>query len=154
MSVISLSILPASAAYTDNIDNDFKYFIVFTNGDYILSTEPLTTYNASGYCYFRSSGSYKLYRNDVLLQSGYGGSSNFYNVSSSSDIQSSNYDIYFNDELFFQQPTLLSLLLNPVPEVVGEKITTDLATLTICGVGCLALLIGLSLFPKVLYKFL
>lgn len=153
MSVISLSILPVSAAYSDNLDNDFKYFIVFTNGDYILSTEPLTTYKGNAYCYFHSPGSYKLYRNDDLFLSGNGNNSNFYNVSSSSEIQSSNYDIYFNDELFFQQPTLLSQLLSLVPGA-GEKITGDLGILTTCGIGCLALLIGLSLLPKVLYKFL
>lgn len=153
MSVISLSILPASAVYSDNLDNDFKYFIVFTNGDYILSTEPLTTYKGSGYCYFYSSGSYKLYRNDVLFLSGTGNNSNFYNVSSSSEIQSSNYDIYFNDELFFQQPTLLCQLLSLLPGV-WEMITADLGTLTVCGVACLALLIGLALLPKVFHKFL
>lgn len=153
MSVITLSILPVSAAYTDNIDNDFKYFIVFTNGDYILSTEPLTTYNGSGYCYFRSSGSYKLYRNDEFLSSGNGNNTNFYNVSSSSQIQSSNYDIYFNDELFFHPPTLLNQLLNLVPQGVGEKVTADMATLTVFGIGLIALLAGLYLVPKVLHKF-
>lgn len=153
MSVIILSILPASAAYSDNLDSDFKYFIVFTNGDYIISTEPLTTYNGSGYCYFNSPGSLKLYRNDEVIISG-SGKSNFYNVSSPSEIQSSNYDIYFNGELFFRPPTLLNRLLNLVPQGVGEKITGDLGILTTCGIGFLALLIGLSLFPKVLYKFL
>lgn len=69
---------------------------------------------------------------------------------------SSNYDVMYEgtNKIFFQQPTLLSQLLSLVPQVVGEKITTDLATLTICGVACLALLIGLALLPKALYKFL
>lgn len=68
---------------------------------------------------------------------------------------SSNYDVKYegSGEVFFQQPTLLSQLLSLVPGA-GEKITGDLGILTTCGIGCLALLIGLSLLPKVLYKFL
>lgn len=68
---------------------------------------------------------------------------------------SSNYDVKYEgqDKVFFQQPTLLSQLLSLVPGA-GEKITGDLGILTTCGIGCLALLIGLSLLPKVLYKFL
>lgn len=67
----------------------------------------------------------------------------------------SSYDIKNTDgTIFFDNPTLLKRLLNPVQEQVGEKVVADLGTLTVCGIGCLALLIGLSLFPKVLYKFL
>mgnify|MGYP004462299571 CR=1 FL=1 len=68
---------------------------------------------------------------------------------------SSNSDLLFHDgTVFFQRPTpLLDRLLSLVPGV-GEKITGDLGILTTCGIGCLALLIGLSLLPKVLYKFL
>lgn len=68
---------------------------------------------------------------------------------------SSNYDVKYEgkDDVFFQQPTLLQQLLSLVPGA-GEKITGDLGILTTCGIGCLALLIGLSLLPKVLYKFL
>lgn len=67
----------------------------------------------------------------------------------------SNYDLKTTKgEVFFDNPTLLKRLLNPVQEQVGEKVTGDLGTLTVCGVACLALLIGLSLLPKVLYKFL
>lgn len=68
---------------------------------------------------------------------------------------SSNYDVKYegSGEVFFQQPTLLQQLLSLVPGA-GEKITGDLGILTTCGIGCLALLIGLSLLPKVLYKFL
>lgn len=69
---------------------------------------------------------------------------------------SSNYDVKYEgqDKVFFQQPTLLSQLLSLVPQGVGAKMAEDSLTLTICGIGCLALLIGLSLLPKVLYKFL
>lgn len=67
----------------------------------------------------------------------------------------SNYDLKtVKGEVFFDNPTLLKQLLNLVPQGVGNKITGDLVILTTCGIGCLALLIGLSLLPKVLYKFL
>lgn len=68
---------------------------------------------------------------------------------------SSNYDVKYEgqDKVFFQQPTLLQQLLSLVPGA-GEKVVADLGILTTCGIGCLALLIGLSLLPKVLYKFL
>lgn len=68
---------------------------------------------------------------------------------------SSNYDVKYEgkDDVFFQQPTLLSQLLSLVPGV-GEKITADLGILTTCGIGCLASLVGCVLVPKVLYKFL
>lgn len=78
-------------------------------------------------------------------------------ISSTNDIVYSTVDLVNSKDnsVFFQRPlTLLERLLNQVPTGVGEKIITDLATLTICGVACLALLIGLALLPKVLYKFL
>lgn len=67
---------------------------------------------------------------------------------------SSNYDVKYEgqDKVFFQQPTLLSQLLSLVPGV-GEKVVADLGTLMVCGIGCLALLVGCSLVPKVLHKF-
>ena len=66
---------------------------------------------------------------------------------------SSNYDVKYEgqDKVFFQQPTLLSQLLSLVPGV-GEKVVADLGTLMVCGIGCLASLVGCSLVPKVLYK--
>ena len=69
---------------------------------------------------------------------------------------SSNYDVKYEgkDDVFFQQPTLLSKLLSLTPSQVGEKVVGDLGTLTVCGIGCLALLVGCSLVPKVLYRFL
>lgn len=67
---------------------------------------------------------------------------------------SSNYDVKYEgkDKVFFQQPTLLSQLLSLVPGA-GEKVVADLGTLTVCGIGCLASLVGCSLVPKVLHKF-
>lgn len=67
----------------------------------------------------------------------------------------SNYDLKTTKgEVFFDNPSLLKQLLKPVQAQLGEKVVADLGTLTVCGIGCLALLIGLSLLPKVLYKFL
>lgn len=77
-------------------------------------------------------------------------------ISSTNDIVYSSVDLVDSKDnsIFFDNPTLLKQLLNLVPQGVGNKITADLGTLTVCGIGCLALLIGLSLLPKVLYKFL
>lgn len=81
-----------------------------------------------------------------------------YHLSSSfSDVIYSTVDIINSADgsVFFHRPlTLLERLLNLVQPNLGEKITGDLVILTTCGIGCLALLIGLSLLPKVLYKFL
>lgn len=69
---------------------------------------------------------------------------------------SSNYDVKYEgkDEVFFQQPTLLSKLLSLTPSLVGEKVVGDMGTLTVCGIGCLALLISLPVLLKTLHKFL
>lgn len=77
-------------------------------------------------------------------------------ISSTNDIVYSSVDLVDSKDnsIFFDNPTLLKQLLNLVPQGVGNKITADSLILTICGIGCLALLIGLSLLPKVLYKFL
>lgn len=78
-------------------------------------------------------------------------------ISSTNDIVYSTVDLVNSKDnsVFFQRPlTLLERLLNLVQPNLGEKITGDLGILTTCGIGCLALLIGLSLLPKVLYKFL
>lgn len=69
---------------------------------------------------------------------------------------SSNYDVKYenSDKVFFQQPTLLSKLLSLTPSLVGEKVVGDMGTLTVCGIGCLALLISLPVLLKTLHKFL
>lgn len=69
---------------------------------------------------------------------------------------SSNYDVKYEgkDEVFFQQPTLLSKLLSLTPSLVGEKVVGDMGILTVCGIGCLALLISLPVLLKTLHKFL
>lgn len=163
MSVITLSILPALAVTVpdyDINDDNYNYYIIFKydNGveAVILSTDKLFVTDESDYIALRNkNGNVKTINfttniSTLMTSAGIVGSI------SSEAIYSSNYDIYYADtnEVFFQSAPLLNKLLEQVPQGVGEKITTDLATLTICGVGCLALLICLALLPKVLYKFL
>lgn len=77
-------------------------------------------------------------------------------ISTTNDIVYSTVDLVNSKDnsVFFQKPlTLLERLLNPVQSLVGEKVVSDLAILTVCGIGCLALLVGCSLVPKVLHKF-
>lgn len=86
-----------------------------------------------------------------------GSNETFLTGASSSAISYSTVDLINSSDgsIFFHRPlTLLERLLNPVQSQVGEKVVADLGILTTCGIGCLALLIGLSLLPKVLYKFL
>lgn len=78
-------------------------------------------------------------------------------ISSTNDIVFSSVDLVNSKDnsVFFQRPlTLLERLLNPVKEQVGERVAADSLTLTICGISLLALLVGCSLVPKVLYRFL
>lgn len=78
-------------------------------------------------------------------------------ISSTNDIVFSSVDLVNSKDnsVFFQRPlTLLERLLNPVQEQVGERVAADSLTLTICGISLLALLVGCSLVPKVLYRFL
>lgn len=67
----------------------------------------------------------------------------------------SNSDLLYSDgTVFFQRPTpLLNRLLNQVPQGVGTKVITDMATLTVFGICLIALLVGCILVPKVLHKF-
>lgn len=178
MSVITLSIFPVSAAnddltveeviskYSINYDKAvYPYVVLIRNTDsnsenYFLhiSSAPNSVYVKNGFLYCDNGILYNCFLSN---NSPY---FNSFNCSSSTSIQnlsnsyilSSDYDIFYDlsNEVFFQKTTLLNHLLNLVPQGVGEKITTDLATLTICGVACLALLIGLALLPKVFYKFL
>lgn len=134
----------------------FVDFCVSKN-QYLVSNNSIVI-PASDYELYRfevSDDSEIIFREKVACYSDY-----FSQLKNSNDISNgcllvSNYDLKTTKgDVFFDNPTLLKQLLNLVPQGVGNKITADLGTLTICGIGCLALLIGLSLFPKVLYKFL
>ena len=163
MSVLVVSILPCSAVTVPNYDisdDEYNYYIIFKTEDgfesVFLSTDELVvSVDSKIYRLKSTNGSAKLINisnNTAALFSTPGILGSF----SPKDMIATNYDVKYenSDEVFFQQSPLLCRLLNPVQEQVGEKVVADSLTLTIFGVGCLALLIGLSLFPKVLYKFL
>lgn len=163
ISVLIVSILPCSAVTVPNYnisDDEYNYYIIFKTEDgfesVFLSTDELVvSFDSKIYCLKSTNGSAKLINisnNTAALFSTPGILCSF----SPKDMLATNYDVKYenSDEVFFQQSPLLCKLLNPVQEQVGEKVVADSLTLTICGIGCLALLIGLSLFPKVLYKFL
>ena len=163
ISVLVASILPCSAVTVPNYeitDDEYNYYIIFKTEDgfesVFLSTDELVvSVDSKIYRLKSTNGSAKLINisnNTAALFSTPGILGSF----SPKDMIATNYDVKYenSDEVFFQQSPLLCRLLNPVQELVGEKITADLGTLTVCGVACLALLIGLSLLPKVLYKFL
>lgn len=163
MSVLVASILPCSAVTVPNYDisdDDYNYYIIFKTEDgfesVFLSTDELVvSVDSNIYCLKSTNGSAKqinISNDTAALFSTPGILGSF----SPKDMIATNYDVKYenSDEVFFQQSPLLCRLLNPVQEQVGEKVVADSLTLTICGIGCLALLIGLSLFPKVLYKFL
>lgn len=175
ISVLVASIVPAFAA-DDNLTYDqvvskwgikydtskYPYYVLIRNTDkisykLIISQRQNAVYVTNGFAFagsgityscFVSNGSYicKTHNNSASTSLG---------DLSELTFLSSNYDVKYEgkDDVFFQQPTLLQQLLSLVPGA-GEKITGDLGILTTCGIGCLALLIGLSLLPKVLYKFL
>lgn len=178
MSVIVLSIFPASAAnddltveeliskYSINYDkSEFPYAVLIRRSDvtsesyYLhISSTPNSVYIKNSFVFCDNGTLFDCFlSSDSPYYNSFNCSSNTsINSVSNSSIISSDYDILFDGsgEVFFQKTTLLKQLLNLVPQGVGEKITTDLVTLTICGIACLALLIGLSLLSKVLYKFL
>lgn len=163
ISVLIVSILPCSAVSVPNYDitdDAYNYYIIFKTEDgfesVFLSTDELVvSVDSKIYSLKSTNGSAKLINisnNTAALFSTPGILVSF----SPKDMFATNYDVKYenSDEVFFQQSTLLCKLLKQVPQGVGEKVVADLGTLTVCGIGCLALLIGLSLLPKVLYKFL
>lgn len=163
ISVLVASILPCSAVSVPNYDitdDEYNYYTIFKTEDgfesVFLSTDELVvSVDSKIYRLKSTNGSAKLINisnNTAALFSTPGILVSF----SPKDMFSTNYDVKYenSDEVFFQQSPLLCRLLNPVQEQVGEKVVADLGTLMVCGVACLALLIGLSLLPKVLYKFL
>ncbi len=143
----------------------YKYFVVKAN--YVSARDSYSIsvfFTDDNVLYYRSGGieghcsyllSYVFSETDNCYYFSDSSEMNFMNMDSTDDLLLSNVDFIYDNKVFFQRPlTLLERLLNPVQSQMGEKITADLGTLTVCGIGCLALLIGLSLFPKVLYKFL
>lgn len=157
MSVVILSIIPAFASVSDNTDNIYKYYLVLSDNRYIVSADPLYVEHRGDYYYFSSSSAYKFFTSDdELFAFSETAKSYIFSVSDNSYLKRSNYDVKFfnSDDVFFYPPTILEQLLNLVPQGVGAKMAEDSLTLTICGISLLALLVGCSLVPKVLYRFL
>lgn len=162
LTVFILSILPCSAVSVpdyDINDDNYNYYIIlkYDNGGetLILSTNKLVVTNNSGnIVLFNKNGNVKidyLTNHTATLYTSPGNICSIY----LENIYSTNYDIYYADsnEVFFLSAPLLNKLLEQVPQGVGEKLTTDMATLTVFGIGLIALLVGLYLVPKVLHKF-
>lgn len=162
MCVLVASILSCSAVTVPNYDitdDNYNYYIILKYDDgfesvYLSFDKLVVSQESNHYCLYNKNGNVKLFKitnhtASLFSTPGIIGSISVYNI------VSSNYDIKYadSDEVFFQGTPLLTQLLNPLPQLT-QTITGDMGTLTVCGVACLALLIGLSLLPKVLYKFL
>lgn len=118
----------SSLRFSSRNNNSGIYFLCYVSSDLLQSFVPSN--------------------DDRLLFFG-DNSTDFVMLSSNSDL------LYSDDSVFFQRPIpLLNRLLNQVPQGVGTKVTADMATLTVFGIGLIALLVGCSLVPKVLYRFL
>lgn len=181
ISVVALSILPASAASCKitleelksiyDIDYDtskYPYYVLYSAPSsrdseyYLVCSSSKSAFELTDNSIYIRSNSYwfDCFKIDdkCICNSNSIGSGPFcyYGAVSGVVIYDSNYDIYnlSTNEVFFHQPTLLQSLLNLVPGQLGSRVVSDLTTLTVCGIGCLALLICLALLPKVLYKFL
>lgn len=176
ISVLVASIVPAFAA-DDNLTYDqvvskwgikydtskYPYYVLIRNNDkisykLIISQRQNAVYVTNGFAFAGSGITYSCFvSNDSYI-------CNTFNNSASTSLGrlseltflSSNYDVKYDrkDDVFFQQPTLLSKLLSLTPSQVGEKVVGDMAILTVCGIGCLALLISLPVLLKTLHKFL
>lgn len=161
--VLVASILPCSAVSVPNYDitdDNYNYYIILKSDNGVesvyLSFDKLVVSQKSNY--------YGLYNKN--------GNVKFINITNNTAclfttpgllgsisvdyIVSSNYDIKYadSDEVFFQGTPLLTQLLNPIQGQVGEKVVGDMAILTVCGIGCLALLISWPVLLKTLHKFL
>lgn len=141
----------------------YPYYVLIRDTDkisykLIISQRQNAVYVTNGFAFAGSGITYSCFvSNDSYI-------CNTHNNSSSTSLGrlseltflSSNYDVKYDrkDEVFFQQPTLLSQLLSLTPSQVGEKVVGVMAILTVCGVACLALLISLPVLLKTLHKFL
>lgn len=175
ISVLVASIVPAFAA-DDNLTYDqvvskwgikydtskYPYYVLIRNTDkisykLIISQRQNAVYVTNGFAFAGSGITYSCFvsNGSYICNTHNNSASTSLGDLSELTFLSSNYDVKYEgkDDVFFQQPTLLQQLLSLVPGA-GEKITGDLGILTTFGIGCLALLIRLSLLPKVLYKFL
>lgn len=176
ISVLVASIVPAFAA-DDNLTYDqvvskwgikydtskYPYYVLIRKSnevDYklVISQNKNAVDVKNGLAFADSGITYRCFvSNDSYICNTHNNSSDsFLGHLSELTFLSSNYDVKYEgqDKVFFQQPTLLSKLLSLTPSLVGEKVVGDMGTLTVCGIGCLALLISLPVLLKTLHKFL
>ena len=139
----------------------YPYYVLIRNTDkisykLIISQRQNTVYVTNGFAFAGSGITYScfVFNDSYIFNTLNNSASTSLGRLSELTFLSSNYDVKYEgkDDVFFQQPTLLSQLLSLVPGV-GEKVVADLGTLTICGISLIALLVGCSLVPKVLHKF-
>lgn len=160
--LILFATVPASAVTVPDCDyvpeNNYDYYLRFDDGFVFCSTHQLTVSFISQHNrYFLrcTAGSWSYY---TASGSSYGGgtASNLKSITSKDEILDSNYDVICSDDntTFFHQPTLLRRLLSQVAPTLEPTTTQTVLTLVLCGVGLMALLVGLHLLPKVLVKFL
>lgn len=163
--VLVASILPCSAVSVPNYnitDDEYTHYTVvsYNSGTefVFLSVGDLAVVQTSNMIYVNNPHGYWVKK--IQLPENYSAEVNDGTLCSWSpgqaQIVSANYDVKFQgtDKVFFQQPTLLSKLLSLTPSLVGEKVVGDMGILTVCGIGCLALLISLPVLLKTLHKFL
>lgn len=169
MSVLFASILHCSAVTVPNYnisDDDYNYYTIlkFESGQeyvYLSHDELVVFHEGDSYSLNTYENSWaKPIINNTAAVDATGTLASFSSVKGKviqyGQIIAANYDVKYqgSDKVFFQQPTLLSGLLNLVPQGVGEKVVGDMAILMVCGIGCLALLISLPVLLKTLRKFL
>lgn len=139
----------------------YPYYVLIRNTDkisykLIISQRQNAVYVTNGFAFAGSGITYScsVFNDSYICNTLNNSASTCLGRLSELTFLSSNYDVKYDgkDDVFFQQPTLLSQLLSLVPGV-GEKVVADLGTLTICGISLIALLVGCSLVPKVLHKF-
>ena len=139
--------------------NGERHFIFVNFFDDNKFVEDKSLSGAGHYYYTRNSFihyEYSSFKNTYVIIDK-SSESNYIYTSGFNSIIYSTVDIISSDDnsVFFQRPlTLLEQLLNPVQEKVGEKVVGDMGILTVCGIGCLALLISLPVLLKTLHKFL
>lgn len=176
ISVLVASIVPAFAA-DDNLTYDqvvskwgikydtskYPYYVLIRDTDkisykLIISQRQNAVYVTNGFAFAGSGITYSCFvsNDSYICNTLNNSSSTSLGLLSELTFLSSNYDVKYDrkDDVFFQQPTLLSKLLSLTPSQVGEKVVGDMAILTVCGIGCLALLISLPVLLKTLHKFL
>lgn len=153
-------------------DNIYRY-IIYTDNASIVPKSP-TFRGSTGYYVFvvqndTSSGFIQEYKYEKSTD-------RWYKLSSHSGGTEKHYTLYSdtitflradvdvlddNGNVFFPPASPTTELEVAVREMTVETLGTEIPklsptvlTLVLCGVGCLALLIGLKILPKVLYKFL